>query len=73
MKYCLDGVPKHSTVAISSVGEGRWANWKQLKHAWSYVMGTIQPEQILLYGKDLSKELTGNIVHKKMISSKVAI
>lgn len=73
MRYCLDGVPKNSTIAISSVGEGRWANYKSLKHAWSYVMGILQPEQILLYGKDLSKELSGNIVHKKMISSKVAI
>ena len=73
MKYCLDGIPKNSTVAVSSVGEGRWSNWKSLKYAWSYVMGTLQPEQVLLYGKDLSEELSGNIVYKQMISSKVAI
>ena len=73
LKYCLDGVPRNSAIAISSVGEGRWAKYKQLKTAWPYVIGTLQPKQILLYGKDLSNELTGNIVYKRMISSKVAI
>lgn len=73
LKYCLDGIPKNSTIAISSMGEGRWARWSQLKKAWPYVIGTLQPKQILLYGKNLSKELSGNIVYKRMISSKVAI
>ena len=73
LEYCLDGIPKNSTIAISSMGEGRWARWSQLKKAWPYVIGTLQPKQILLYGKNLSKELSGNIVYKRMISSKVAI
>lgn len=73
LKYCLDGVPKNGTIAVSSMGEGRWARWTQLKKAWPYVVGKLQPKQILLYGKDLSKELSGNIVYKRMISSKVAV
>lgn len=73
LQYCLDGIPKHSTIAISTMGEGRWAKWQSLRSNWDFVIDTLQPEQILLYGKDLSKELKGNIVHKKLISSKVAI
>ena len=73
LQYCLDGIPKHSTIAISTMGEGRWAKWQSLRNNWDFVIDTLQPEQILLYGKDLSKELRGNIIHKRLISSKVAI
>jgi len=73
LQYCLDGIPKHSIIAISTMGEGRWAKWQSLRSNWDFVIDTLQPEQILLYGKDLSKELKGNIVHKRLISSKVAI
>jgi len=73
LDYCLDGIPKHSTIAISTMGEGRWAKWQSLKRNWDYVMTKLEPETVLLYGKDLSKELSGNIVFKKLISSKVAI
>ena len=73
LQYCLDGIPKHSTIAISTMGEGRWAKWQSLRSNWDFVIDTLQPEQILLYGKDLSKELSGNIIHKRLISSKVAI
>ena len=73
LQYCLDGIPKHSTIAISTMGEGRWAKWQSLRNNWDFVIDTLQPEQILLYGKDLSKELSGNLIHKRLISSKVAI
>lgn len=73
LQYCLDGIPKHSTIAISTMGEGRRAKWQSLRNNWDFVIDTLQPEQILLYGKDLSKELRGNIIHKRLISSKVAI
>lgn len=73
LQYCLNGIPKHSTIAISTMGEGRWAKWQSLKNNWNFVIDTLQPECILLYGKDLSKELNGNIVHKRLISTKVAI
>ena len=73
LEWCLEGVPKHSTIAISTMGEGRWANFKALRSNWDYIMNKLEPETILLYGKDLSNELTGNIVFKKLINSKVAL
>lgn len=73
LEWCLEGVPKHSTIAISTMGEGRWANFRALKSNWNYILEKLEPETILLYGKDLSKELSGNIVFKKLINSKVAI
>lgn len=75
IQYCLDGVPKHSTIAISTMGEGRWANWQSLRTHWDYVMDTLEPDTVLLYGKDISTEfnLKGNIVYKRLISSKVAV
>lgn len=73
LNYCLDGLPKHATIAISTMGEGRWGNYESLKKNWNYVIDTLKPETILLYGKDLSEQLSGNIVYKKLISSKVAI
>ncbi len=73
LEYCLDGIPKHSTIAISTMGDGRWGNYADLKSKWPYIIGNLQPTKILLYGKDLSNELSGNIVFKKLISSKVAV
>lgn len=70
--FCA-GIPKHSTIAISTMGEGRWANFNSLKSNWQRIFDTLEPETILLYGKDLSKELSGNIVFKRLINSKVAI
>lgn len=73
IKVFCAGIPKHSTIAISTMGEGRWGNFEGLKTWWNMIMFMLEPETILLYGKDLSDELTGNIVFKKMISSKVAV
>lgn len=75
LRYCLAGVPKHSTIAISTMGEGRWANWVSLRTHWQYVIDTLEPDTILLYGKDIIDQysLTGNIVHKRLINSKVAV
>ena len=75
LEYCLCGVPKHSTIAISTMGEGRWANWESLRTHWNYVCNILEPDCILLYGKNLidTFSLQGNVIHKKLISSKVAI
>lgn len=75
LSYCLNGVPKHSTIAISTMGEGRWAKWQSLRRNWDYIMQTLEPDAVLLYGKNIVDEfqLDGNIIHKKLISSKVAV
>lgn len=75
LRYCLDGIPKHSTIAISTMGEGRWANWQSLRTHWEHVMNILEPDIVLLYGKDIATEfnLNGNIVYKRLISSKVAV
>lgn len=61
LEYCLDGIEKHSTIAISTMGEGRWGKYEKLKQNWDYILDTLQPETILLYGKKL--DLKGNIIH----------
>lgn len=73
LDWCLDGVPRYSTIAISTMGEGRWGNFRALKSNWQRIMDKLEPKTILLYGKDLSDELSGNIVFKRLINSKVAI
>lgn len=72
-EYCLDGIPKHSTIAISTTGDGRWGGYKTIQKFYDKTLEILEPETVLLYGKDLSDSLTGNIVFKKLISSKVAI
>lgn len=75
LEYCLQGVPKHSTIAISTMNEGRWAKWQSLRRNWNRIVDTLEPETILLYGKNIIDEfqLKGNIVFKRLISSKVVI
>ena len=70
--FCA-GIPKYSTIAISTMGEGRWGNFEKIRAFWDMIMWQLKPETVLLYGKDLTKELRGNIVYKQMISSKVAL
>lgn len=73
-EWCLDGLPKHSTIAISTMGDGRWGKFKGIYNVWDKIQEELEPETILLYGKDLSKDLKGdNIIFKQMISSKVAV
>ena len=73
-EWCFDGLPKHSTIAVSTMGDGRWGGFKTTFDIWDRIQEELEPETILLYGKDLSKKLSGNnIVFKKLISSKVAI
>lgn len=73
-EWCLDGLPKHSTIAVSTMGNGRWGNFKGIFSIWDKIQTELEPKTILLYGKDLSKDLKGdNIVFKQMINTKVAV
>ena len=57
------------------MGEGRWAQWQALRRNWDYIVQTLEPETILLYGKNLTDtyKLSGNIVFKRLINTKVVI
>ena len=73
-KFCLDGLPKHSTIAVSTMGDFWYNNGEaHLKH-WDEMLDILEPETIILYGNSKRNiEFKGNIVHKKVISSKVSI
>ena len=49
------------------------AGYKGLYSVWDRMLELTEPDTILLYGKDLSANLSGNIVYKKYITSRVAI
>lgn len=70
-EYYMDGIPKHSVIAISTMGDGRWGGYKQFYKYYDKTVDYLEPELIILYGKNLSKGLKGNIVYKGMISRKV--
>lgn len=72
-EFCR-GIPKYSVIAISTLGDGRWGNYANLRETWNKIQKKLNPETILLYGKDLSNELSGdNIVFKQLVNSKVAV
>ena len=76
ISYCTLGIPKHSTVAISTMGEGRWAGYKGLYANWDKMIDILQPNVILLYGKNITENLSnkyGIIIHKQYVTSSVAI
>ena len=75
LEWCLDGVPKHSTIAISTMGDGRWGGYYGIRTFYDKTIETLEPDCILLYGKNIIDDLKlrGNIVFKQMISTKVAI
>ena len=75
LEWCLDGVPKHSTIAISAIGDGRWGNYKSLQTFYDKALNILEPTTVLLYGRESANQLglKGNIVFKQMINSKVAI
>ena len=64
--FCFDGIPKHSTVAISSVGVKRDREWNGsadslFKQGYDEMMNRLEPETVLMYG-DMIDGLEGNII-----------
>lgn len=53
----LTGVEKGCPIAISTMGEGRWANYKLLYSQYEKIVQTLNPLYIVMYGKDLSTQL----------------
>lgn len=63
--WCFDGVPKNSTVAVSSVGTQRSKDTKQaFLDGWNEMLKRLQPETVIFHGT-VPKECVANIVRVK--------
>ena len=64
--FCFDGIPKHSTVAVSTVGVKRDKDWNNetdslFRDGYNEMMERLEPTTILFYG-DMIEGLEGNII-----------
>lgn len=48
-EYCFDGMPKHSLIAVSSVGCQRFS--KEFQYGYEAMLEKLEPSSILWYGK----------------------
>lgn len=65
-EWCFDGIPKHSTVAVSSVGVKQDVEWNGkendlFKQGYDEMMKRLEPTTVLFYG-DMIEGLEGNII-----------
>ena len=64
--YCFLGIPKHSTVAVSTVGVTNDAEWNDkndslFRKGYEEMMERLEPETVILYGSEV-EDLSGNII-----------
>lgn len=64
--FCFDGLPRHSTVAVSSVGVKRDAQWNGkennlFERGYNEMLKRLELETVLFYG-DVLAGLGGNII-----------
>lgn len=67
------GIKKHSIIATSTMGEGRWGDYRQFIDVWDMLIEELEPDIVLLYGKDIRDKLdTSNckVIHKQYITSR---
>ena len=70
-EWCFDGEPKHSTVAVSSIGTQNNKTAKELfLKGYNEMMKHLQPETVIFYGKVL-EECAGNIINIKSFQEKI--
>ena len=82
-KFCFDGIPKRSTVAVSTVGVKRDKEWNNetdslFRDGYSEMLKRLKPTAILFYG-DMIDGLEGNIIkipsyyeeRRKMLNERV--
>lgn len=82
-EWCLDGVPKHSLISISTVGG--FGNHENNKQAWlegyERCVEVLDPSRILLFGKDfpeirrhgiMTVAGNSNLIRKKTLNAKPA-
>lgn len=66
-KWCFEGIPKHATVAISSLGVANQKDWngkenQMFKQGFDEMMKRLEPETILWYGNKIDG-CEGNIIY----------
>lgn len=66
-KFCFEGIPKHSTVAVSSVGVKNDVEWNNkdgdlFRAGFDEMMKRLEPTSVIWYG-DLIDGCEGNIIH----------
>lgn len=65
--FCFDGIPKGGTVAVSTLGVRRDADWNNktgdlFKAGYDEMMRRIEPSTVIVYGS-MVDGLTGNIIN----------
>lgn len=61
--WCFDGEPKHSTVAVSSVGTQKSPRARELfMDGYREMLKRLEPDRVLFFG-DVPKDCDGNIEH----------
>ena len=65
-RFCFDGIPKHSTVAVSTVGVKRDKDWNNetdslFRDGYNEMLERLEPTAVLFYG-DMIEGLEGNII-----------
>ena len=65
-KFCFDGIPKHSTVAVSTVGVKLDKDWNNeldtlFRDGYNEMLKRLEPTTVLFYG-DMIDGLAGNII-----------
>lgn len=81
--FCFDGIPKHSTVAVSTVGVKRDKDWNNeidslFRDGYDEMIKRLEPTAIMFYG-DMIDGLEGNIIkipsyyeeRRKMLNERV--
>lgn len=59
-KFCFKGIPKHSTVATSTVGVARDKDAQKVWHdGMREAMKRLEPSCVLLYGKNIGFDFGG--------------
>ena len=59
-RFCFKGIPKHSTVATSTVGVARDKDAQEVWHdGMREAMRRLQPSRVLLYGKNIGFDFGG--------------
>lgn len=70
-KWCFDGTPKDSIVAVSSVGTQKAKDTKKMfLQGWEAMIENLHPKKIIFYG-NVPQECNGNIIQIEPFQNKL--